>query len=215
MENARMIKCDEEIQAMRCAIFACEKAMTLMREDAVPGNSENKLWARFYSECILRGSEWIETRLLAAGPRTNPWFQECSSRPMRRGEIVAFDTDLIGAFGICVDISRSWTVGGEKPSAAQADLHRRAVEQTLAQRRAAASRRGIPRNLRKGAGVAGRRIPPIFLAVARRRLVRRISLGEFSLLLGGGRKRRRSFAGNGFLLGELCGAQGRRRRREV
>ena len=129
MENARMIKCDEEIQAMRCAIFACEKAMDLMREDAVPGNSENKLWARFYSECLARGSEWIETRLLAAGPRTNPWFQECSSRPMRRGEIVAFDTDLIGAFGMCVDISRSWTVGGEKPSAAQADLHRRAVEQ--------------------------------------------------------------------------------------
>ena len=29
---------------------------------------------------IARGGEWIETRLLSTGPRTNPWFQECSSR---------------------------------------------------------------------------------------------------------------------------------------
>ena len=129
MENARMVKSAEEIRAMRCAIFACERAMDLMREDAVPGKTENQLWARFHSECIARGGEWIETRLLSAGPRTNPWFQECSSRPMRKGEIVAFDTDLIGAYGICVDISRSWMVGGERPSAAQADLHARAVEQ--------------------------------------------------------------------------------------
>ena len=129
MENARMIKCAEEIQAMRCAVFACEKAMALTREDAVPGNSENKVWARFHSECIARGGEWIETRLLAAGPRTNPWFQECSSRPIGRGEIVSFDTDLIGAYGMCVDISRSWVAGGAAPSGAQVDLHRRAVEQ--------------------------------------------------------------------------------------
>ena len=131
MENARMIKCGGEVAAMRRAIFACERAMTRMREDAIAGNSENKLWARFYAECLERGGEWVETRLLTAGPRTNPWFQECSSRPMRRGELVAFDTDLIGAYGMCVDISRTWTVDGDAPSAAQRDLHARAVEQVL------------------------------------------------------------------------------------
>ena len=129
MENARMIKCDDEILAMKCATAACEKAMDEMRELVAPGVTENQLWARFHSECIARGGEWIETRLLASGPRTNPWFQECSSRPMRKGEMVSFDTDLIGAYGMCVDISRSWIVGNEKPTAAQVDLHRRAVEQ--------------------------------------------------------------------------------------
>lgn len=35
---------------------------------------------------------------------------------MRENEIVAFDTDLIGTYGICVDISRTWWIGSEKPS---------------------------------------------------------------------------------------------------
>ena len=54
------------------------------------------------------GGEWIECRLLASGPRTNPWFRECSMRVIERGDIVAFDTDLIGPYGYCSDISRTW-----------------------------------------------------------------------------------------------------------
>ena len=97
---------------------------------AKPGVSENEVsGAVMHAENIRRGGEWIETRLLAAGPRTNPWFQESSSRPMCAGELLSFDTDLIGAFGICVDISRSWLIGDGKPQAAQTDLHRRALAQ--------------------------------------------------------------------------------------
>ncbi|MEN8676624.1 MAG: M24 family metallopeptidase, partial [Alteriqipengyuania sp.] len=57
----------------------------------------------------------IETRLLASGPRTNPWFQECGPRISQPNEILAFDTDLIGAHGICVDISWTWWIGDQKP----------------------------------------------------------------------------------------------------
>ena len=53
--------------------------------------------------------------MLASGPRTNPWFQECGPRLVQNNEIVAFDTDLIGSYGICVDISRTWWIGNEKP----------------------------------------------------------------------------------------------------
>ena len=129
MECARMIKCEDEIRAMRCAIAACDSAIDVMKSHARPGVSENRLWSHLHAESIARGGEWIETRILAAGPRTNPWFQESSSRPIQAGELLAFDTDLIGSFGMCVDISRTWLVGKSKPSAAQADLHRRAVEQ--------------------------------------------------------------------------------------
>lgn len=129
MEVARMIKCEEEIKAMRCAIAACDTAIDAMKADVQPGISENRLWSRLHAENIVRGGEWIETRILSAGPRTNPWFQESSSRPMQNGELLAFDTDLIGAFGMCVDISRTWLVGKSKPSAAQQDLHTRAVAQ--------------------------------------------------------------------------------------
>ncbi|MGI9306663.1 MAG: M24 family metallopeptidase [Gammaproteobacteria bacterium] len=129
MECARMIKCADEIRAMRCAVAACDAAIAVMREHARPGVSENRLWAHLHAENIARGGEWIETRILSAGPRTNPWFQESSSRPVQAGELLAFDTDLIGAFGMCVDISRTWLIGAQKPSPAQKDLHARAVEQ--------------------------------------------------------------------------------------
>jgi hypothetical protein len=61
-----------------------------------PGLTEDDIWAVLHAENIRRGGEWIETRLLASGPRTNPWFQECGPRTIQQNEIVAFDTDLIG-----------------------------------------------------------------------------------------------------------------------
>jgi len=115
-EKARAIKGPDEIKAMRCASHACEAAMYVMQDACQPGLSEDDVWAVLHAENIKRGGEWIETRLLASGPRTNPWFQECGARVIQNNEIVAFDTDLIGSYGICVDISRTWWVGDGKPT---------------------------------------------------------------------------------------------------
>ncbi|WP_283966150.1 dimethylsulfonioproprionate lyase DddP [Tritonibacter sp. AK171] len=119
-EKARAIKGKDEILAMRCASHACETAVKAM-EDFARANvgdgmtSEDDIWAVLHAENIRRGGEWIETRLLASGPRTNPWFQECGPRITQRNEIISFDTDLVGSYGICVDISRSWWIGDQKP----------------------------------------------------------------------------------------------------
>ena len=115
-ERARAVKGPDEIKAMRCASHACETACHAMEDFAranVPGGqvSEDDIWAVLHAENIRRGGEWIETRLLTSGPRTNPWFQECGPRIVQNNEIVAFDTDLIGAYGICIDISRTWWIG--------------------------------------------------------------------------------------------------------
>ncbi|MEM9474709.1 MAG: dimethylsulfonioproprionate lyase DddP [Pseudomonadota bacterium] len=115
-EKARSIKGPEEIRAMRCASHACEAAMYVMEEACQPGLSEDEVWAVLHAENIKRGGEWIETRLLSSGPRTNPWFQESGARIIQNNEIVAFDTDLIGSYGICVDISRTWWVGDGRPT---------------------------------------------------------------------------------------------------
>lgn len=116
MEKARSIKGAEEIKAMRCAINSCEKAVRAMEMAAKPGMSEDDIWAVLHAENIRRGGEWIETRLLASGPRTYPWFQECGPRIVQNNEILAFDTDLVGVYGLCVDISRTWFLGDEDPS---------------------------------------------------------------------------------------------------
>jgi Xaa-Pro aminopeptidase len=132
MEHARMIKHGEEIKAMRCAVAACEAAMAVMQRQLEPGITEQRLWAYLHAENIARGGEWLETRLLASGPRTNPWYNECSSRVIENGDMVAFDTDLIGAYGICVDTSRSWLCGDKRPSAEQRTIYQMAREQILA-----------------------------------------------------------------------------------
>jgi len=121
-EKSRSIKGPDEILAMRCANHACETSVRAMEDFArahVPmgQTSEDDIWAVLHAENIRRGGEWIETRLLASGPRTNPWFQECGPRITQNNEIISFDTDLIGSYGICIDISRSWWIGDRAPRA--------------------------------------------------------------------------------------------------
>jgi Xaa-Pro aminopeptidase len=132
-EKTRAVKGPDEIRAMRCASHACEAAVAEMERfarAAVPGGgvSEDDIWAVLHAENIRRGGEWIETRLLASGPRTNPWFQECGPRIVQNNEIVAFDTDLIGSYGICVDISRTWWIGDARPRADMVAAMRHAHE---------------------------------------------------------------------------------------
>ncbi len=129
MEQARTIKSDGEIALMRKSIEACEAGMQAMRDALTPGITENALWAKLHETNIAMGGEWIETRLLSSGPRTNPWFRECSMRTIEKGDLVSFDTDLIGPYGYCADISRSWLCGDGKPTDEQRRLYALSVEQ--------------------------------------------------------------------------------------
>ncbi|MCX7889790.1 MAG: M24 family metallopeptidase [Rhodobacteraceae bacterium] len=132
-ERVRAVKGPEDIAAMRCAHHACEAAIAEMeaftRANVPNGNvSEDAIWAELHRGNIRRGGEWIETRLLASGPRTNPWFQECGPRIVQPNEIVAFDTDLVGCYGICIDISRTWWVGDARPSNAMVSAFHHALD---------------------------------------------------------------------------------------
>lgn len=128
MELARAVKNEDEINAMRCSIASTEIAMKAMQEATVPGVTENDIWSVLHAENIRRGGEWIECRILSSGPRTNPWFQECGPRVVQEGELLAFDTDLIGPYGICADLSRTWMIGDVEPTEEQKNLYRVAYE---------------------------------------------------------------------------------------
>lgn len=123
-ELARVIKGPDEIKAMRCAVASCEAAVAEMHQAMRAGMTENDVWAVLHAGNIRRGGEWIETRILSSGPRTNPWFQESGPRVLSDGDLLSFDTDLIGVYGMCVDMSRSWICGGLPPTAEQKRLYR-------------------------------------------------------------------------------------------
>lgn len=129
MAYARAIKSSEEIDAMRDAIDACEEGIRRMKAALRPGITENQLWSVLHQANIELGGEWLETRLLCSGPRTNPWYQECGDRIIEDGDLVAFDTDLVGRHGIAVDISETWLAGDRSANDEQRRLYDIAYEQ--------------------------------------------------------------------------------------
>ncbi len=123
LERARSIKSLEEIRALKFSLGTCEAAMHEMRAQIQPGMSEQEALGILIQGSVRRGGEYPETRLLTSGPRTNPWFQETSSRIMEEGELLSFDTDLVGPMGFYNDLSRSWIVGETRPTAEQRELY--------------------------------------------------------------------------------------------
>jgi Xaa-Pro aminopeptidase len=128
MEFARVVKGKDELNAMRCSLASTEISLDLMRQAVEPGVTENDIWSVLHAENIKRGGEWIECRLLSSGSRTNPWYQEAGPRIVKEGELLAFDTDLIGPYGICADISRTWLIGDVQPTAEQKRLYKAAYD---------------------------------------------------------------------------------------
>lgn len=122
MEQARLIKSPEEVASHRVSMDVCDLAIARMRASLVPGITENQLWSILHGTNVAQGGEWAESRLLNSGPRTNPWFQDASDKVIEAGEMVCFDTDMVGPGGYLSDISRSFICPGKAPTAAQRDL---------------------------------------------------------------------------------------------
>lgn len=123
LEHARSIKSVEEIRALKHSLATCEAAMNDLRQQLIPGVSEQEALGMLLKGSIERGGEYPETRLMTSGPRTNPWFQETSDRVIEQGDFLSFDTDLIGPMGFYNDISRTWVVGDVMPSDSQRRLY--------------------------------------------------------------------------------------------
>jgi len=128
LEQARVIKSPEELKCMKAAIEVAEIGVAKMREKLKAGMTEDELWSILHKTNIEHGGEWIECRILSSGSRTNPWMQESSNKIIQREEIVSFDTDMVGPYGYCADISRTY-VEGNKFNENQKKLYLMAVEQ--------------------------------------------------------------------------------------
>ncbi len=127
LEQARVIKSSEELKCMKAAIEVAEIGVVKMRNELKAGMTEDELWSILHKTNIEHGGEWIECRILSSGERTNPWMQESSNKIIQRGEIVSFDTDMVGPYGYCADISRAF-VEGNKFNSDQKKLYQMGVE---------------------------------------------------------------------------------------
>lgn len=129
VEMARSIKSPEELKCVIASLRATEVAVRKLRSAIRPGITENELWSVLHKSVIEQNGDYCETRLLSAGPRTNPWFQETASYRIKENDLVALDTDVVGCHGYFSDFSRTFHAGPDHPTEEQKELYRLAYEQ--------------------------------------------------------------------------------------
>jgi len=129
VEMARAVKSDEEMKCVNASLRATETGVAKLRAAIRPGMTENELWSVLHQSVIAQNADYCETRLLNAGARSNPWFQETSSNVIGENELIALDTDVVGCHGYYSDFSRTFHAGPDKPTMTQRDLYKVAYEQ--------------------------------------------------------------------------------------
>lgn len=129
VELARSIKSDEEIKCVMASLHATEIATGQMRDAIRPGITETELWSILHQAVIALNGDYVETRLLSSGERTNPWFQEAAHKVIGENELIGVDTDVVGCHGYYTDFSRTFHSGPDTPSAEQRELYAIAHEQ--------------------------------------------------------------------------------------
>lgn len=129
VEMARAIKSEEEMKCVNASLRATEIGVGKLRAALRPGMTETALWSVLHQSIIEQNGDYCETRLLNAGQRTNPWFQETAHHLIGENELVALDTDVVGCHGYYSDFSRTFHAGPGKPSPEQRSLYQTAVEQ--------------------------------------------------------------------------------------
>lgn len=129
MAHAQAVKSAEEIFCISAAMAVADAALFRMRAAIEPGRTEIDLWAILEQTNVEMGGEYMDTRLLSSGGRTNPWYQEATDRRVRPGELISVDTDMIGPYGYDADISRSFLCPPNRATGEQRHLYRLAWEQ--------------------------------------------------------------------------------------
>jgi Xaa-Pro aminopeptidase len=129
VEMARAIKSAEELKCISASLRATERGVAELREAIRPGMTETELWSVLHQSVIEQNGDYCETRLLSAGARTNPWYQETAHHVIGENELVGLDTDVVGCHGYYSDFSRTFHAGPGAPTPAQRELYKVAYEQ--------------------------------------------------------------------------------------
>lgn len=127
--RSRRVKLPIELDYMRAAMVAVEQATVEFEQWVRPGVTEMEAWSHFHQPFMAQHGQYVVSRLMQAGDRTFPYFQECSDKVIDDGDLVCLDTDAIALEGYAVDFSRTYLAGDRAPTADQRTLYGRALEQ--------------------------------------------------------------------------------------
>jgi Xaa-Pro aminopeptidase len=132
-EQARVIKTPAEIEILRRACFATEKAMQTGFALVAPGDTEKTLAAEMQG-CVLRfGADALLHAHVHAGEHSLIVHTLALEEPIRPGEVIHVDFGAVFA-GYTTDLSRNAVVG--QPSSAQRDIYAKLYEIHLLTREA-------------------------------------------------------------------------------
>ena len=126
--DAREVKTPEEVGLMIINGAIGDAVLADFEAAIVPGIREYELLAVINESLFRNHGEFMFTRLVASGTRTNPWMSEAHDKLVQPGDLVGFDTDANGYEGYVFDISRTFLCGDEAVEEGQKEAYRIAYD---------------------------------------------------------------------------------------
>ena len=138
IERARHIKTPKEVEVLRAATRATDKAIFLAYTNARPTDTEKSVGDAMSHNVMRLGADIVFFNILASGPRSPKGHFLGAEVPLERGTIMRCDFGALFG-GYFTDLARMAVVGG--PSDRQRDTYAKTYE--VQQRSLAAVRPGV------------------------------------------------------------------------
>ena len=129
VRRLRLVKSPAEIAKIRHVCQTVSEAFEALPGKLRIGDTEREACRKLRLDVLERGMDGAPYMMGCAGPGGyDNIIMGPRDRVIEKGDMVCFDTDLIGPYGYCADISRAW-VAGAKPTEEQRTIYQLAVEQ--------------------------------------------------------------------------------------
>jgi Xaa-Pro dipeptidase len=125
---AREIKTPEEIALLELNGAIVMEMLARFERAVAPGVRERELLALLADTLLRNGGEHLATSTVCSGPNTNPWRAEATARVLEPGDLVYVDTDAVGIEGYFFCVSRAFLCGDVRPTPAQREVYRAALD---------------------------------------------------------------------------------------
>jgi Xaa-Pro dipeptidase len=93
LQDARYVKGDEEVEALRRAVENAEAMVERMVAEARPGVPENVIWGRMVSTLVERGGDVPTVLLWHAGPKQQRNHFSPTRRELQAGDVITVEAD--------------------------------------------------------------------------------------------------------------------------